>query len=327
MSETRPIVLVTGATGFIGRHLVAHLVSQGVTVRAVLRPDSPRSAPPGTTMVRAPLDAEALLPALTDVDAVVHLAGTVASPRVAAYGDVNVKGTRAVADAARRAGVRLVHISSQAAAGPAPAASPRSESDPPLPLTPYGRSKLEGERVVADTEGLHWTILRPAAVYGPGDRAMLPLFQLVSRRVIPVVGRRDASFTFVHVRDVITAIAAALAQHLPGETFFVGHPRPVAARELVHLLARVVGNQPMQIAVPAPLAWTAAHLCEFIGRTTGRSLPLNASRYAEMCAEGFVCRVDRLRERLGVEATVPLEEGLAETLAWYRLQGWVKAAR
>lgn len=316
-------VAITGATGFIGRHLITHLASRGTTVRAVVRPDSPRQAPPEAITVRAPLDRDALTPAFAGADIVVHLAGVVASSRHDVFDDVNVRGTKAVAEAAQRAGARLIHVSSQAAAGPAPAAAPRTESDPPRPLTAYGRSKLAGERVVESTGGLEWTILRPGAVYGPGDRAMLPLFQLVSGRVMPVVGRPDASFMFVHVRDVVAAIAAAMATTRPGETFFVGHPRPVAAQDLVDVISRVVGNRPLSVTVPPPLAWLAAQACEAIGRMTGRTMPLNASRYAEMCAEGFVCRVDRLRDRLGVEAQVSLDEGLTETFAWYRAQGWL----
>ena len=88
-------------------------------------------------------------------------------------------------------------------------------------------------------------------------------------------------------------------------------------------LSAIVGSRPRRLVVPAPLAWAAAQLCEVAGRVTGRTIPLNASRYAEMCAEGFVCRVDRLRERLGVEATVDLKSGLTETYGWYRREGWL----
>lgn len=327
MSEASHPIAITGATGFIGRHLTQFLVGRGAAVRSIIRPDSPRSAPAGSTPVRAPLDIDALVPAFAGASVVVHLAGVVESARTSAYGDVNVTGTRAVAEAARRVGARLIHISSLAAAGPASASAPRVEGAPPTPITPYGRSKLEGERVVMATDGLEWTILRPGAVYGPGDRAMLPLFQLVRGPLLPVVGRQDASFIFVHVRDVVAAIDAAITQHRPHETFFVGHPRPIAAHEIVDVLARVVGRRPMRIPVPTPLAWLAATACELIGQATGQSLPLNRSRYAEMCAEGFVCRVDQLRERLGVSAAIDFEEGVADTFAWYVREGWIPAPR
>lgn len=83
----------------------------------------------------------------------------------------------------------------------------------------------------------------------------------------------------------------------------------------------------MFIPVPAPLAWLAANACALTGRVIGQSLPLNRSRYAEMRADGFVCRVDRIRERLGIEAAVNLEDGLADTYAWYVREGWLKPSR
>ena len=128
-----------------------------------------------------------------------HLAGVVSATRMSDFFDVNVEGTRAVAQAARAAGARLVHVSSLAAAGPAPPTAPRSENDPSAPITPYGDSKLEGERVVASTEGLTWTILRPGVVYGPGDRAMLPVFKCARFGVMPLVGRASAAYSIVHV--------------------------------------------------------------------------------------------------------------------------------
>src|SRR5207237_6875514 len=136
-------------------------------------------------------------------DAVVHLAGVVSATRDQDYFTVNVDGTRAVARAARAADARIVHSSSRAAAGPASPAAPRSEDDPPAPMTAYGRSKLEGERALRAVPGLTWTILRPGVVYGSGDRALLPLFALAARGVLPLIGQARAAYTFVHVDDLV----------------------------------------------------------------------------------------------------------------------------
>ena len=237
---------------------------------------------------------------------------------------MNVEGVRAVAIAARQAGARLIHVSSLAAAGPAPAGAPRDEDDPPDPITPYGRSKLTGEGIVAGTSGLRWTILRPAVVYGPGDRALLPVFRLAARGVLPLVGRPGAAYTFVHVSDVVRAIDAAIDRRRDGEIFFVGHPLPVTAAELLEHIRSVVGRRALVIRVPQPVVWVAAVVGDLAGRIAGRSMPFNRSRFAELSAEGFVCRVDRLHERLGVAATIDLADGLAETAAWYREEGWLK---
>jgi dihydroflavonol-4-reductase len=316
-------VAVTGATGFIGRHLTADLVARGVRVRAIVRPGSRSVEPPGATIVRAPLEARALAEALAGVDAVVHLAGVVSAVDAGTYAAINAEGTRAVAAAADAVGTRLVHISSLAAAGPAPASTPRGEDDPPAPLTPYGRSKLDSERALHALPSLRWTVLRPGVVYGPGDRAVLPLFKLAAGLVAPVVGRPGAAYTFVYISDVVRAIGAALEGTSVGLTFFVGHPHPVTPRGLLETIQRAIGSRSALIHVPMPVTRVAAEVCEVVGRVTGRAMLINRWRYAELAAEGFVCRVDRMRDVLGVTAAVDLASGIAKTAEWYRREGWL----
>ncbi len=316
-------VAVTGATGFIGRHLTADLAGRGITVRAVVRPGSPSAVPPDVAVVRAPLETAALERAFEGVDAVVHLAGVVSAVDAATFASVNVEGTRAVAAAADRAGARLVHVSSLAAAGPAPASAPRDEDDEPRPITPYGRSKLESEQAVRARTALRWTILRPGVVYGPGDRAVLPLFKMAAIRVAPLVGRAGAAYTFVYVSDVVRMIVAALEAESSGGTFFVGHPEPVTPRRLLETVRQSIGRRGTFVPVPMPVTWCLAQVCDVFGRATHRPALLNRWRYAELAAEGFVCRVDRMRDRLGVAASIDLPTGIAKTAEWYREKGWL----
>jgi nucleoside-diphosphate-sugar epimerase len=300
-------VAVTGTSGFIGRHVVAHLAARGDDVIAIRRPFEPA----------------ALANALAGTCAVVHLAGVVSAISEREFTAGNVEATRAVADAARAAGVRLIHVSSVAAVGPAPRTAPRSEGDPPRPLTPYGRSKLEGERAVASIAGLRWITLRPAIVYGPADRALLPLFRLAARGVLPLIGHANAAYTFIHVRDVVRALAAAIEANadVEGDTFFVGHPAPVTTRGLLEGVRAAVGRPARIVPVPMALVRAAAIAGDVAGRMRGRPWALNGSRYADLAAEGFVYRLDRLRDRLGIVAEIGLQEGLADSARWYRQQG------
>ena len=316
-------VAITGATGFIGRHVAADLIARGVTVNAVVRPASSHPPPPGTIAVTAPLEVHALQPAFAGVDAVIHLAGVVAAVTTRRYRTVNAEGTRQVALAARDAGARLVHISSLAAAGPAPAAAPHRETDACRPVTPYGRSKLESERIVNETEGLRSIILRPGVVYGPSDRAVFPLFQAASRGVFPLVGRHGAEYTFIYIDDIVRAVVAAVDRVAVTGVVFVGHPQPVTAQDLFDAIQAALGGRARSVAIPLGLALVGAVACEAAGRVLRRPLPLNLSRYAELAAEGFVCRVDRLRDELGIVPATGLREGIAKTAAWYRTAGWI----
>lgn len=315
-------VAVTGATGFIGRHVCAELAAGGDEVLAIVRPGSPRRPPPDAVALNAELTASALREAFTGVDAVVHLAGVISAIDDAEYMAANVVGTREVALAAAAAGARLVHVSSLAAAGPASPAAPRSEDDPPSPVTAYGRSKLDSEAAVHAIDGLSWVILRPGVVYGPGDRAMLPLFRAAKRGVLPLVGRTGAAYMFVHVSDVVRAIDASIGVLPPGETVFVGHPKPISTREALEAIRTAVGSG-IIVRVPDPILWLAAIGGEMAGAMLGRPAPINRRRYVELTAEGFVCRVDRLKERLGIVALIGFGEGVARTAAWYRSEGWL----
>jgi dihydroflavonol-4-reductase len=301
-------VAVTGSTGFIGRHLVTHLAARGLDVVPVGRP----------------LDRAALTQAFRGADAVVHLAGVVSALRDRDFVAVNVEGTRAVTEAARDAGVRrLVHISSLAAAGAGSARAPRTEDDPSAPVTPYGRSKLESERVVAAATWAQWLVLRPGVVYGPGDRAMLPLFRMAARGVLPLVGHPAAAYTLIYVVDLLRVLDAAIDSTLGGETLFVGHPRPVTARELLEGIRCAVGRRAPIVRVPMAVTRLAAIAGDMVGTLRGRPQPINRSRYIELAAEGFVCSVDRLRDRLGIVAQVDLAHGLADTARWYENEGWL----
>jgi len=300
-------VAVTGATGFIGRNVVALLRDRGDAVFPIARP----------------FDTGRIAAQIAGADAVVHLAGLVSAASESAFVEANIEGTRIVAAAARVADVPMVYVSSLAAGGPAPADAPRVETDPPAPLTAYGHSKLGGERAIRAIDGLQWTILRPTVVYGPGDRGMFPVFRLAAHGILPHVGRTTAKYMFVHVRDLARVIDRAVDARAFGETMFVCHPRAVTTRELLDGLCEAVGRRAPIVRVPDVVLRAAARVGDVVGTLRGKRLIIDSPRYAELSAPGFVCSVDRLRVRLGVVAEIDLTEGLAQTAAWYRAAGWL----
>jgi nucleoside-diphosphate-sugar epimerase len=300
-------VAVTGASGFIGRHVIEHLAARGTDIVAV----------------RRPFDSQTVRHALRGADALVHLAGVVSAVHERDYFSANVDGTRVVAEAARAAGIPLIHISSLAAAGPASPRAPRSEDDAPAPINAYGRSKLAGERMIAALDGLRWTILRPGVVYGPRDRALLPVFRLAERGILPLVGRTDAAYTFIHVTDLVRVITAAVDSPAERDILFAGHPDPVTTRDLLEGVRATSNRRGRIVRIPLAITRLAAFGGDVAGVVFGKRALINSRRYAELASEGFVCRVDRLRDRLGIVAEIGLKEGLADASRWYRREGWL----
>jgi dihydroflavonol-4-reductase len=294
-------VAVTGSRGFIGRHVMEAIARRGDTAIPVARPFTPQS----------------LAPIFSATDVVVHLAGVISAVRDEDFRAGNVDATRIVAQAAADAGPRLVHISSLAAAGPAPASAPRSEPDEAAPITTYGRTKLEGERAIQAVNRLRWTILRPGVVYGPGDRALRPLFQFARLGVLPLVGEPTAAFTFIYVDDAVRAIMAAVDRAPDCETIFLGRWPPVGARELLEAVRTASGARARIVEVPRIVTRLAAAAGDAAGALAGRPAVVNSRRYIEFYSPGFVCRVDRMAARLGVTAEVSLADGLARTARSY----------
>jgi nucleoside-diphosphate-sugar epimerase len=318
------VAAITGATGFIGSHLAERLVNGAWNVRAIVRPQSRREPSPGVESRRARLLAADLVEAFRGADVVFHLAGATTAHSARAYHEANASSTLQVAMAAREAGARLVYMSSQAAAGPAAAARPRTEDDPAAPCSPYGVSKLAGERAVEEMEGLDWTILRPVAVYGPRDRGFLPLFKLARVGFATIVGSPNDVYTLIHVSDLVAATeAAACVESAKGRVLFVGHPRPHTSREVGDAIARAVGRQVRTVVVPRPVALCAAY-AGGVATFLGRPAVFDGSKYLELTAGGFACSVSRWREVLGMEPRIDIEEGFAKTAEWYRENGWLR---
>lgn len=316
--------VLTGATGFIGWHLASWLRDQGWHVRALLRPESRGEVPPGVERVVTHMRAEEIARRVPPGSVAFHCAGRTSAATRRQFDATNVDLTREVAAAARDAGARLVHVSSQAAAGPAPLALPRTEDDEESPCSPYGASKLASERVVSRTQGLAWSIVRPVAVYGPRDRAFLPLFKLARAGCLPTFGDPAASYMLIHVADLMYALEqAAMRDEAIGEICFVGHAEPCRTDVVLEALARAVGRRARKVAVARPLLHAAA-LCGDLASLAGGSLSLDRSKLAELSAGGFACSVARAARVLGSSPTIDLDAGFAATAAWYRQEGLLR---
>jgi nucleoside-diphosphate-sugar epimerase len=260
-------VLITGATGFLGRVLTPALTQAGYTVRAATRtPQIVPEAAEGVIIGDLRLSTN-LSAALADVDAVVHLAGIENVPRGAdetAYRDNNLVSTERLAESAARAGVgRFVFLSSvRAQTGPT---SPDivTEDLTPAPVDAYGRSKLEAEQAILSS-GVPAIILRPVLVHGPGVR--LKMASLMRLALLPwplPLGSFHAKRSIVARPHLVDAVLLALAEpQMRGQTYLVADPEPLSVAEMVSTIRKALGRRPNLLPVPLPLASRAARLLD-----------------------------------------------------------------
>lgn len=340
-----PIALVTGSSGFIGRHVVRALLERGYTVRTLRRPTSasPRPAqsvrwpwvvpqapsepePGPVEVVRGDLSPDDVTSAAEGASIVFHVAGLTRAATDAEFMWANAEGTRAAALGAARAGARLVYVSSLAAAGPGTPEKPRTESDPCEPITPYGRSKLEGEKRVFEVAGmlpLEYSIIRPPGVYGPGDKDFLFAFQAARLGLFPILGDPNRAYTLVHVLDLVRGIIAA-GEHpnATGKTYFLGYPESVRWDAILETLAKLFDKPYRPLPLPNAALEVAAQLGE-AGKAFGRVGLINKSRQRDLSAPGWVCDSSAIERDLGVNATTALEPGFRATAEWYKNARWI----
>lgn len=269
-------------------------------------------------------DARAREALLAGADVVFHVAGVVAARSAGEFLRVNRDATSALALAAAQAGVsRFVLVSSLAVTGPAARGRLLDESSGPGPVTAYGRSKQAGEQAVREAR-VPFTIVRPPAVYGPGDHAFLTLFRLAARGVVPLLGDGRQQLTLVFAKDLARAlVAAATSPATLGGTYHAGHPEMVTQRELAEATGRAVGRQVRCVRLPDNLVRVLLGVAGPLARTLGQAPLLDADKAHELLAPAWTASSEALRRDTGWVAEVPLERGLTETALAYREAGWL----
>jgi nucleoside-diphosphate-sugar epimerase len=317
------MILVTGATGFIGSHLVEALVTRGFPVRALSRRPFSAPLPAVETAVCDLITGTGIDKALEDATCVIHLAGAIKSLTTDGYYAANARATALLAGKLAGRGIRLVLVSSLAAAGPAASGRPLVEEDEPHPVSHYGRSKLEAERqlqsILPDA-----VIVRPPVVYGPRDRGVLPVFRSISRGWLLEIGGGDRWFSAIYVGDLVSGvIAAARNPRAAGRTYFLAHPRILTWNEFAGCAAQIMRITPRRISVPVPVARLVGASADIWSRLRRAPGILSRDKIIEAECRYWICDPGRASAEIGFEAPTMLECGLQKTLKSYREAGWL----
>ena len=336
-------VLVTGASGFIGSHLVSALAARGDEITCLVRATSPVKGLEALGARLAVGDVtrpESLAPAVCGQDIVYHLAGATTALTKGQFFRANREGTRNVAQACADQPVPpvLLIVSSLAAAGPAVEGRPRIESDPPAPVSVYGQSKRAGEQAAeALADRVPTTIVRPPIVLGEGDRLGLKMFGSIYKCGIHFVpGREERRFSLIHADDLaeLIVLAAERGKRLgpPGSSgsapgqgyYFAACAEDVAYDNLGRLIGEALGRERVRVMhIAKPLLWILAGVMQTVAQIQRRPRLMHIDKAREIAAGSWLCSPQQAADDLGFSVKTPLIERLRQTAAWYKNQGWL----
>ena len=325
--------LVTGATGFIGPHLIRRLLSQGHFCRCLVR--DPKK---GRIVESNNLDVftgditrpETLKGVAKQIDYVLHLAtlghmnNFTVSPEI--FETVNVQGAINIMNEALEAGVRrMVHCSSVAAMGICED-NPATEESRCIPHHPYGKSKLKAEEAVRSmvaAQHLPACIVRFSMVYGPGDwRDMLKLTRMAKKGLFPKVGNRPKLTPLIHVDDAVQGILLAAEKGRIGETYLITNAESEPFDRLRKLILEALGIRRPALFVPEKLALGLATALEALCARLGRTPPVSRKNIESTLADR-VSSTAKAEKELGFKPTIDPAIGIRQTVKWYKSKGWV----
>jgi len=332
-------ILVTGATGFIGSHLVEKLVGGGQKVSAFVRnkeAETSKKEKKDSINLLKKLnvnfcygdlsDEKSIEGAVQDVDVVFHLAA-IARPMAIPwerYFEVNEKGTRNLLRACKKRNKKkkfkkIIIMSSVSAVGPTRNGSPVNENTKCLPVDTYGRSKLAGEKVAMDyfdKDKLPIVILRPPMVFGPRDFEMLRLFKTVKKGFFPV-GSNEKCMEFLYVGNLVEACLLALENGRIGEKYHISNGEHYSINQIVNEIAKAEGKKVLPIHFPKSFFVLAGYFVELFGKIIGFKPPFKHDTVIWMTKKFWYSDISKARKELEYAPKFSLEEGIKKTVEYY----------
>ena len=327
----RPKVLITGASGFLGFHIVTAAIENGLDVYAAVRKNSNiehlKDLPVQYVYIDFE-DEEAMFRQLAEhgIEYIVHAAGVTKAIRQEVYNKVNAGYTLNLAKAAERLGDRfkkMVFISSLAAVGPLQNNDDTiTESTTPRPVTAYGRSKLLAEQNLA-TVSIPTTILRPTAIYGPRDKDIFIVVKTVNSGLDPYIGKLLQQLSFVHAKDVADLSIKSLFVTDAVGIYNITDGNNYNRYQFADIIKNILKKKAFRFHIPMPLVKSLAFFLETTNGWLNKPSVINREKLYELAAKNWICDISKAKKDLAYAPKFDLQSGLEDSLAWYTKNKWL----
>lgn len=319
---------ITGGTGFIGSHLIDFLLNKGVETYALVRDINNLKWLKGLDINLLKGDLFSIPPLPSDIDYIYHVAGFTKASNSTDYYTVNQQGTASLFQSFHSQKIhpkKIIYLSSLAAAGPSFDDKPVKESQPPQPITPYGRSKLMGEAEALNFKDVFpIVILRAGAVFGPRDEDFLHYFKLIKKGILPSFDSKKRLLSTCYVKDLIQAINLSTQRELEsGEIINVADPRPYSWDEIGKAAGREMGKTLKRVKIPLPVVCIAALISDLRNVLSRKPSIINRHKFKDMKQRGWIADTKKATEKLSFCPQYSLQDAIHETIDWYFKYGWL----
>ncbi len=321
---------MTGATGFVGSHLVERLIQKGYEVIVSLRRQSSSKWLDSSAIETRLVDWEdsySVSKLVQGVDVLVHCAGVTKALNYHDYHKGNVLPTSSLLREAKGNSSlnRFIFVSSQAAVGSSHDFIPLTEDSPCHPITDYGITKLEAEKEVLQyQDDFPVTLLRPCSIYGPRDHEFYPLFKLLKYHLSLLIGSGTMKVNMIHVHDFVESIIRVIEKKPPsGRTYFVTDGHIYGWPDITQTASEVYQKKALTVKLPIVIPKTLGWINDRVSRLTKKPALLNSQKVKEMLQDAWLCDSSRICEELDWIPRYNLLEGFRETLEWYQREKWL----
>jgi nucleoside-diphosphate-sugar epimerase len=328
-------ILITGASGFVGGFLVEEALKRGLEVYAAVRKSSNLQylTDDRINFIFIDFEDKESLKEIflkNNFDLIIHNAGLTKTPKKEQYFKVNATYLENMVEALIESNTvpsKFTFISSLASFGPAEYTADGlvTEDSEPHPITNYGRSKLQAERYLKSKSEINYTIIRPTAVYGPREKDLFTVYDLVNKGIEMTVGLTDQKLTFIYVKDLVRVILDSTLDSKKNVAYFVSDLEIYSSTLYNELIRKALGRKrSLKLRLPVPLVKTLGYIAEKAGKLTGNYPSLNIEKVNELEAKSWNCDSKNLIEDLNFKPNYKLSDGLKESIAWYRKNNWLK---